>query len=170
VRISAKRLLDAASYGLRMSPPPRPEPVSPLRLAAEHYKEAASRQHLDAILARYQQRWINDFETLNLAEKVSLLDYAHAAVKQILYDSPERREELAPLQQLMEPLENKFPPEISEAEWENFRLELVRVLPDLDDPVDPSAAALGPEEHVGEKTDQAVVDLTDVFDHGEKGF
>jgi hypothetical protein len=172
VRVSAKRLLDAASYALRLSPPPRPEPVSPLRLAAEHYRTAAASQHLDAALARYRQRWINEPEALNPAERYELLRYAHAAVTQILYDSPERTEELLPLQELMDPLEDKFPEDVSDDEWERFRLELLRVLPDLDDPMRPSAAANGPEAYSDEKSDQPVFDLTDldVFDHKEKGF
>jgi hypothetical protein len=165
VRISAKRLLDAASYGLRLSPPPRRPPVSHLRIAAERYRIAASRQHLDAVLARYRQKWITEPETLDQDQKYELVVYAKAAVNEIVLHHPEREPELSQLNVLIEDVQAHF----SEEKWEEFRRELLRVLPDLDDPIDrESTPQFEPEPP--EESDQ-VRSIIDDFAFGfkEKG-
>jgi hypothetical protein len=132
VGISARRLLDAASYGLRLSPPPRRQPVSHLRVAAERYKTAASNQHLDAVLARYRQKWITEPETLSSDDRLALVMYAGVAVREIVLHHPEHEPELSQLRNRIE----HFASMSSDDNWECFRRELVRVLPDLGDPID----------------------------------
>jgi hypothetical protein len=155
---SAKRLLDRASYALRLSPAPRREPVSPLRLAAERYKTAASRQHLDAVLARFHQRWIIEPETFDEEEMYDLAESAEAAVNEIVLLHPERKHELSRLQALIE----QFYLDQHKKFWELFRHELLRVLPDLDDPlVVAESSTEGPP---------FLADESAAFDHEEKGF
>jgi hypothetical protein len=114
--------------------------VSPLLLAAEHYRTAATRQHLDAALARYRQKWIIEPEALDPDEKYELILYAKAAVNEIVLHHPDREQGLSQLKLLIENLQ----PEFSEEKWETFRRELLRVLPDLDDPRE-SAPRFEPE-------------------------
>jgi hypothetical protein len=164
VRISTRRLLDAASYGLRLSPPPRRQPVSHLRVAAERYKRAASNQHLDAVLARYRQKWITEPETLSSDDRLELVMYAGVAMNEIVLHHPEREPQLRQLRNRIE----QFASMSSDANWECFRYELLRVLPDLDDPIDRESTPLfesEPPEH-----DQARSIIDDlVYDLKEKG-
>jgi hypothetical protein len=177
VRVSAKRLLDTASYGLRLSPPPRRETVSHLRLAAERYRTAASRQHLDAVLARYRQKWINEPETLDVNKKYWLVLSAKAAVNEIVRHHPERADEFSHLNELIEDLRFRW----SEDRWESFRRELLQVLPDLDDPlIDQEAMeAIEMDRHLllrlireGQISGSPPSPWTDLIasDHEEKGF
>jgi hypothetical protein len=141
VRISAKRMLDVASYALRLSPAPRPDPVSPLGLASEHYKAVASSQHLDATLARYRQSWITEPETLDSRERQLLAHFANAAVYEILQTQPDKEKDLS----LLAGRIDRYLLYLSDYEWQRFREELLRVLPDLDDPVVPAAEDTYPQ-------------------------
>jgi hypothetical protein len=163
VRVSAKRLLDAASYGLRLSPPTRRKPVSHLRLAAERYKAAASSQHLDAVLANYRQKWIIEPETLDADEKYRLVLYAKVAVNEIVLHHPDREDEFSQLTALIEDLEI----DLSEDKWGTFRHELLRVLPDLDNPIAREFEA----DPAGESDQFRFIVWDDhfVFGHKEKG-
>jgi hypothetical protein len=190
VRISARRLLDVASYGLRLSPPPRREPVSHLRVATERYRAAASRQHLDAVLARYRQKWIMEPETLDRDEKYALVLYAKAAVRELLEAHPERQFDSAPLRTSISLLEDYFVADTTREDvdfwndtWERFREELLGVLPDLDDPAilkpddthsdvpEAGPADFPADTGLGTPPGLASDDQFDVpFEHEEKGF
>jgi hypothetical protein len=155
VRISVRRLLDGASYGLRLSPPPRHYPASHLRVAAERYKTAASRQHLDAVLARYRQKWITKPETLSLDDRLALVAFARVAVSKILLEDPERAPDLRELRNQIA----HFSYASSDNDWEMLRRELLRVLPDLDDPIDrESTAQLEPETPEDSEQGRSIID------------
>ena len=105
--------------------------MSPLRLAAERYTAAASRQHLGAVLARYRQMWILYPDSIDWVEKYQLVLYAKAAANEIVLHHPGRGHEFSQLNALIEDLQTDF----SEEKWGTFRRELLQVLPDLDDPI-----------------------------------
>lgn len=86
-------------------------------------------------------------------------------MNEIVLHHPDREQELSHLKLVIEDLQ----PEFSEEKWETFRRELLRVLPDLDDPRE-SAPRFEPERPEESHQDPWALRIDDfAFGLEEKG-